>query len=272
MRFRQSHAKVLLSHCPAVLRRMIDGGHYPSKAMEAGSLVDYVLFRRSDRYELVDARYKSGPREGQPAEDWTGTEAREQAQAIRARGLVPVLEHELDAAEEAAAPVRKRLEQLAEGGMLLEQPHIEWTSSLGIECEGTPDAVIVRPHGIHVVDIKRTDPRPDKIARQVHAMGWDIQAAAYREASTSEYSQLYLGHIILTVDPDGMVPPCARPLEDIYIEIGQRRWEKAQLMWKECLDSGEWPGYPESPIAPPYYTVRKELEHTTFGGEIEVEP
>lgn len=279
MRFRQSYAKVLLERNPAVLRKRLDSERKQTKAMAAGSLVDFVLFRQSNRYEVVDARYKTGARQGMPAEDWQCGEAREQAEEIRARGLLPVLECELDAAEEAAAPVRRKLEDLAKGGMLLEQPKMQWSSELGIECEGTPDAVLLHHADgftyVTVVDVKRTDQRLDKLARQVFAMGWDVQAAAYREgalyceresrAKGGDADVLYRGHILLAVDPDGESPPVARWLEETYLEIGRRRWEKAQVTWKSCLDNDEWPGYPEDRrIAPPFYTVRTELEQSGY--------
>jgi len=259
-------AKVLLEYCPAVLKRQLDGERRTTKAMDAGSLVDFVLFKRTDRFEVVDARYKSGPRQGEPAADWTCGEAREQAEEIRARGLLPVLECELDAAEEEAAPIRKRLDELVGGNTLLEQPKLEWISALGIECEGTPDAVIVEHSAgvrlLTVVDIKRTDQRLKKLQRQVYEMGWDIQASAYEEGALYCERQLggpddivlYQKHIILTVD--GVAPPCARELEPFYREIGRRRWEKAQRIFKECVDSDNWPGYPERSIETPYYIVR----------------
>jgi hypothetical protein len=285
MRFRQSYAKTLLEYCPAVLKRQLDGERRTTKAMDAGSLVDYVLFKRTDLFEVVDARYKSGPRQGEPAADWTCGEAREQAEEIRARGLLPVLECELDAAEEEAAPVRKRLDELVGGNTLFEQPKLLWVSTLGVECAGTPDAVIVEHSAgvrlLTVVDIKRTDQRLKKLQRQVYEMGWDVQAAAYEEGALYCERQmggpddivLYQRHVILTVD--GVAPPCARELEPFYREIGRRRWEKAQRIFRECVDSGNWPGYPETPIEASYYLVRTmergELDETQQS-EVEVEP
>lgn len=259
-------AKTLLEYCPAVLKARMDRERRQTKAMAAGSLVDFVLFGRSDRYEVVDARYKTGARQGCPAEDWQCGEAREQADEIRSRGLLPVLECELDAAETAAAPIRRKLVELKGNGMLLEQPKMTWTSELGIECEGTPDVVIIEPiqgtNWITVVDVKRTDMRLSKLARQVHAMGWDIQGYAYREGALWHEQNMgnegiYRGHIILTVDPDGEAPPCARPLDPIYLEIGKRRWEKAQLEWRNCLESDIWPGYPEKAIEAPRYLTNE---------------
>lgn len=269
MRFRQSYAKILLEYCPAVLKRRIDSERRQTKAMAAGSLVDYVLFGRTDRFEVVDARYKTGSRAGCPAEDWQCGEAREQADEIRSRGLLPVLECELEAAEEEAAPVREKLTELQGEGDLLEQPRLTWSSELGVECEGTPDVVLLEhvqgTTWVTLVDIKRTDQRPARLARQVHAMGWDVQAAAYREGviwheRSMGREVVYRGHIILTVDPEGETPPCARPLEPMYMEIGRRRWERAQAIWLQCLDTDSWPGYDESPIAAPLYIERSEME------------
>jgi hypothetical protein len=275
MRFRQSYAKTLLEYCPAVLKKRIDSERKQTKAMAAGSLVDYVLFGRTDRFEVVDARYKTGARQGCPAEDWQCGEAREQADEIRSRGLLPVLECELDAAEAEAAPVRRRLDRMRDelNGDLLEQPHMTWTSELGVECEGTPDVVLLEhvqgTAWVTVIDIKRTDQRMSKLARQVHAMGWDVQAWAYREGVICSemgmgHEAVYRGHIILSVDPAGETEPCARPLEPMYLEIGRRRWERAQTIWRQCLDTDSWPGYEEKPIAAPFYIERSETERREY--------
>jgi hypothetical protein len=280
MRFRQSYAKTLLEYCPAVLKKRIDSERRQTKAMAAGSLVDYVLFGRTDRFEVVDARYKTGKRQGMPAEDWQCGEAQEQADLIRARGLLPVLECELEAAEDEAAPVRRKLDAMSRerGGMLLEQPKMTWTSELGVECEGTPDVVLLEhvqgTTWVTVIDIKRTDQRMNKLARQVHAMGWDVQAAAYREGALynerlsrnvgGDADVVYRGHIILSVDPAGETEPCARPLEPMYLEIGRRRWERAQTIWNQCLDTDSWPGYEEKPIAAPFYIERSEMERREY--------
>jgi hypothetical protein len=277
-RFHQSQAKVLLTECPAVLKRQLTTERTQSRAMEAGSLLDMLVFGQDDRYEIVDARYRSGPREGQPATDWLGKEAKQQRDEIRARGQLPVLECEVDAMAPTAEAIRERIARLAAemaGSYTPEviyQPTLQWTSELGVECEGTPDVVVVVPMRdmvkVCTIDVKHTAfLQPKRFNAQVYAMGWDVQGAAYREAAARYYEAergvytFHLDHVILaTSSTQAGLPPCARPLDPVYMEVGKRRWEKGQRMWKECLDTDSWPSYSEAPAVPSHFVVRTELE------------
>lgn len=281
-RFRQSIAKVLLADCPelARLELMRELERKPSGAMDEGSLLDYLVFGLNDRYEVVDARYKSGPRQGEPVTDWTSKDAQEQRRAIRERGLLPVLDCEYDALLPAAQAIKARILELADemaGGhprSILYQPKLEWTSSLGVECEGTPDVAIA----VHLrdvtklctIDVKHSAAlRPAKMQRQVFDMGWDVQAAAYAEGvvfceehmGDGGRAAFHMDHVILaTSSLELKMRPIARRLSDAYMQIGRNRWAKAQAKWKMCLESGDWPGYSEDPIEPSHYLVRTEIE------------
>lgn len=291
IRFRQSMAKTLLAECPAVLRHEMVNGKHTTKAMDQGSLLDYLVFGQDDRYEIVDAVYRSGPREGEQCEDWTGKEARQARDEIRSRGLLPVLSVELDALQPAADAIRGRLEALHNrlcpldaSGPIVYQPHIEWTSALGIECEGTPDAVIIVELSamtqVWTIDVKHTAfMQQAKFERQIHQQGWDLQGAAYAEAAVAYAHQegfqnaTHIEHIIVASSAVNLgIPPPARPLEPSYLAVGARQWKKAQLLWQECLDTDTWPSYPEKPAAPPMYVVRTLEEYVPDDDLPEEEP
>lgn len=282
-RFRQSYAKTLLTDCAALCKKQLDNdSRSPTRAMEKGSLLDYLTFGLDDRYELVDARYKSGPREGQPAEDWTSTEARMQGTEVRSRGLLPVLQCEVDALQPTADAIRGRIDAMAaemSGGtdagydyQIEFQPEMEWTSELGTECRGTPDVVVLvfmrDLIKVCTIDVKHTAVlQPAKFDRQVYSMCWDVQGMAYAEGAKawaeSEHSlpAFHMDHYILASSSLELgLPPCARPLAPTFKEVGKRRWGKAQGIWKNCLESGVWPSYPETPIEPNRYVVSTWLE------------
>jgi hypothetical protein len=246
--------------------------------MEAGSLVDFLVYDQSDRYEIVDARYKSGPREGQPCTDWMGQEARTARDECRARGVLPVLQSEVDELQPTATAIKARILTLAQemaGDYEVEvhnQPTIQWTSELGVECEGTPDVVVCVMMRdlikVCTIDVKHTAFLPPKrFNGQVFAMGWDIQGAAYREGSKawaeSEYTTaaMHLDHVVLASSSLELgLAPCARRLSTTYMAVGKRRWEKGQREWMRCIETDEWPGYSEADAEPSYYIVRSEIE------------
>jgi len=285
-RFRQSYAKTLIDSCPAKLRRDIVQGRRSTKAMDGGSLVDMLVFGKTDRFEVVDARYRSGPREGQPAEDWTGKDAREQADEIRARGLLPVLQVELERAQETADAINLRVSRLIADiagdypVTRYDQQHVEWTSQLGIECEGTPDIIVIVAMRdvvkVCTIDVKHTGfMNPKRFSRQVYDQCWDVQGAAYREGAVAFAEEeldnaFHLEHwLVCTSSIEDCLPAVARALDPIYLAVGQKRWEKAQLEWKRCLDSDTWPGYDEGPVRPSHFVVRtlEEYDATEFEEE-----
>lgn len=293
-RFHQSYAKTLLNDCPALLRIQLAKGRTPSRAMAAGSLLDYLVFGQDDRFEVVDARYKSGPREGEECTDWTSKDARAARDEAQARGLLPVLGCELDALEGTAVAIRARIIGLARDmagpyeHSIHYQPVMQWTSDLGVLCEGTPD-VVVQVHmrdltKVCTIDVKHTAFLPMKrFCGQVFAMGWDIQGAAYREGSTkwseSELSRpaFHMEHVILASSSTAVgLPPCKRNLSPTYMAVGKKRWEEAQAIWQRCLDTDDWPGYPEDDAEPSHYLVRTEIEKSVdpsvFEHDEDIEP
>lgn len=274
LRFRQSMAKVLLSESPAHLRHKLDRGWKATRAMDAGSLFDYIVFDDDRKYEVVDARYASGDRAGEQCTDWTSKLARIERDEVAARGLLPVLPCELEAVAPQAAEARRRSRELAGDSVVYAQQHVEWSSLTGLECEGTPDWMLLDPLTgiVRVVDLKKTaSVKREWFARQVHSMCWDVQAAAYKEAALTFAADelqtlgspaeeaVYGGHTILACEAGGMAMVRAYPLDAVYLEVGRRRWARAQEIWRECIAKDEWPGYSEEPIGPSRWLVTQAL-------------
>lgn len=282
IRFHQSQAKVLLTDCPAELKHQMDRGRVATRAMDAGSLLDYLVFGQDQKYEIVDARDKNGD----VVTDWRTDAAKGAREEVAALGKLAVLQHEYDAANESATRIMVRLYELQGRSRMFMQPTVQWQSELGVECEGTPDVVFIdtvtHPDFatlIRVVDVKRTTAiNPLGLKRQIQAMCWDVQAAAYKEAATEHaYQQMesgtvtnliYQGHTILACQSGGREAIRAYPLSEVSMELGRRRWEKAQKQWQECLASDYWPDYPEDPIEPPRYAVRELLGNPTDGDDL----
>lgn len=266
-RLHQSMVKDLLK-CPAIAKHRMDVERKKAtKSMERGSLVDQLVFGGAN-FHTVTARLKSGKKKGELATTWQATEAQEQAKEARARGQVPVFEHELETAQQVAGAVRARL--LGEGIELercVKQDTILWASRLGVACEGTPDLVYLVPSargGVLrwvVIDLKvGENADPEYLDDHIYNMGWDIQAAAYYEALSSLYPEAEGRgeHWILASDANP--PQCItfEPLSPAYMAIGQARWERGQQVWIKCHETGEWPEYAKRPLSPTKRVYFKE--------------
>jgi hypothetical protein len=294
-RFRQSIAKDLVTKSPEHVRQIIEGEmkRKESKQMRRGSLVDQLVFGGAN-YQVVDAKLKSGPRKGQPADDWMGTEAKEQRAEIISRGMLPVLPCELEKAQVVAGRVKSILLEADFAPERCRSQHtLQWTTGLGVEAEGIPDFYHVLSYGRELYDPQRyhadrehdrtkpdelgnTPPvrvdsfdlkvvescNPDWLDSHVADMGWDIQGSAYQEAVHANWSTVQQrgNHYILAVEAESLVAVLC-PLSEAYLEFGSIRWQRAQRIWQECIETNTWRGYKSRPLVPPMWRIERESKH-----------
>ena len=280
-RLHQSIAKELVTKSPEHVRQIIEGElkRKESKQMRRGSLVDQLVFGGAN-YQVVDAKLKSGPRKGQPADDWMGTEAKEQRAEILSRGMLPVLPCELEKAQVVAGRVKSILLEADFAPERCRTQHtLTWTTNLGVAAEGTPDFYHVLSsrdagHGpdglgntppvrVDTFDLKVVEScNPDYLDKHVADMGWDIQGSAYQEAVHKNWSTVQQrgNHYVLAIEAESLVAVLC-PLSEAYLEFGKMRWERAQHVWRTCLESNSWPGYKSRALIPPNYIIEKESKH-----------
>lgn len=270
-RLRQSIAKELVTKSPEHVRQIIEGEltRKTSKQMKRGTLVDQLVFGGAN-FQVVDAKYRSGPRKGQPCADWTATEARGQRDEIEAAGMLAVLPHDLEKAQTIAGRVKSMLlAQNFDPADCSAQHTLEWTTQLGVEAEGTPDFYHVfrdidarTKRRVDTFDLKVVENcNPDTLDKVVFDFGYDIQGAAYQEAVHKNWPTVQQSgmHWILAIEPESLVAVLC-PLSEAYLELGRIRWERAQRIWMRCLESKEWPGYKSRYLVPPQYVYDRETK------------
>ena len=261
-RLRQSYAKDLL-RCPALVKRQLDAEarrvprKQPTKAMELGTLVDRLVLGGDD-WTLVSGLM--GPKGAFVPTNWRTKAAKQEAANIRKAGKVPVLQHEYDRALVIAdSAIRLFEEHGVDVGECETQKEIEWTGPHGVACSGTPD--LIRHVNGSRVDLMTIDLKVgaafsvEDLERQAFAMGWDIQGAAYTEAVDAAY------HVIVHVETTtGLNQATWNPLSEDFLAVGRARWEAAAAVWKECLETGEWPGARGEELQPPRWAAKKWLD------------
>jgi hypothetical protein len=287
-RLHQSIAKELVTKSPEHVRQIIEGERTrkASRQMKRGTLVDQLVFGGAN-FQVVDAKYKSGPRKGQPVADWTATEAKAQRDEIEKTGMLAVLPGELEKATPIAGRVKSvLLAQNFDPKNCHLQNTLTWTTALGVEAEGTPDFYHVLPYNPDRPDDRKLDKtkpdelgntppkrvdtfdlkvvescNPDTLDKVVFDFGYDIQGAAYQEAVHKNWSTVQERgmHWLLAIEAESLVAVLC-PLSDAYLELGRIRWERAQRIWMQCLESKEWPGYKSRYLVPPQYVYDRETK------------
>lgn len=275
-RLHQSIAKEFVTKSPEHVRQILEGEmkRKASRQMKRGTLVDQLVFGGAN-YQVVDAKYKSGPRKGQPVADWTATEAKAQRDEIEKGGKLAVLPNDLEKAQTIAGRVKSvLLAQNFDPKNCHLQNTLTWTTALGVEAEGTPDFDhVVRstkpdelgntpPKRVDTFDLKVVEScNPDTLDKVVFDYGYDIQGFAYQEAVHKNWSTVQERgmHWLLAIEAESLVAVLC-PLSEAYLELGRLRWERAQRIWMQCLESKEWPGYKSRYLVPPQYVYDRETK------------
>ena len=252
-----SIAKVVIDQSPLhafAQHRMFGGrGREATKLMDRGNVVHSLVLGRGKKFEVLDFdNYKT--HKAQDARD-----------AARAAGLIPILAHDLEAAEQIAAAI---LRQLPEHGITLvgqSEVAIEWWEQAGdeqfIRCRGMFDHLLLSA-GV-IIDLKITgDASPGAIERGAENMGYALQQAAYRRALTALRPELAGRIDFLFVFAEADYPHAINVVrgDGVFREIGDRRWQRAVHTWGRCLATNTWPSYGGgiNQLSPPAWALSRE--------------
>lgn len=248
-----TEAKLLLE-APAMLHHYRQSPRAPRPEFDFGSAVHSLVLG-------VGAHLERYPEDVLSASGSTGTKAaREWAEAVRAEGGIPLKADVYDAVHDCAAavtnhPLCRRI--FADG-----DPEVSVFSEdagTGVWMRGRLDWIMppAGGDGAHVlVDLKTTDDaQPDAFTRAAARYGYDVQRAWYRRIwrdLTSEDARFL--HVVVSKRAPYLVSVCE--MDWSFDDLGKVKVEKALRLYRDCLDSGDWPGIPAEVhqiSAPAYY-------------------
>ncbi len=269
LKLRQSYSGYLLGRNGKTLlelQRDIALGRTPTKAMEEGAFMDQLLFGGGNYQEIGQCTKRSGPEKGEQfiPEDYTSADAKAQRGAIRAKGMIPVLAHEVDEGMAQAESVRQTL--LRHGidlygqhtrclgeeipglqhiglGRIYTQPLVNWPGR-----HGTLDALHVEPGAYwRIVDTKLSQRCDEEwVSSQAAKMGWDVQAGAYFEGCVEGLGldpEKFRGYGLCVCEKrSGLSMSAMHWLTPMYLDCGKALWEQCKTVWAQVIASGEWTG------------------------------
>jgi len=233
-----SGARKLL-RCPARFRHELDCPPAPTEAMEVGSAAHRLVLGVGPELVRVEAP------------DWRSSAARAERDRARAEGKIPLLAHQHDAVHAMAA----RLREHPLAGALLRRPGkpeqtLVWRDSrTGVRCRAMVDYLSTPRRRLILVDYKTTsDASDDGIRSSVARYGYHQQAAWYcagvRALGLSD------DPAFLFIFQEKEPPYLARvvELDRPAMEYGEQRNRRALEIYRECVESGRWPGYSDKEI------------------------
>lgn len=299
MKLRQSYSGYLLGRNGKTLlelKRDIERGRVPTKAMEEGALMDQLLFGGGNYQEIGICTKRSGPEKGEQflPTDYASRDAQDQREAIRESGMIPVLPCEIDDAMEQAESVRRAL---CRYGIDLDGPHERLVGEplggdFALDRGVTPqEGVYTQPlihwpgrHGtLDILEIKhggrwriidtKLSQRADEewVEAQAAKMGWDVQAGAYYEGCAEGLGldpALFDGYGLCVCEKrSGMWMSAVHWLSDVYLECGKKLWEQCKVVWEQALVNDEWPGILDTAkLEPPGFHVSRIFDKVDSSG------
>jgi hypothetical protein len=181
------------------------------------------------------------------APDWRTNAAKDARDQARANGKIPLLAKvmfEVDAMVAAAAV------QLAEHGARptlftsgKAEQTLVWDEPGGVVCRARLDWL--RDDLAAIDDLKTTSrsANPEAYSKALFGVGGDIQAAMYiRGVQELEGRTPDFRWCVIETSPPYALSVIA-PGPDV-LTIGRKKVEYAIDVWRRCMASGEWPGYP----------------------------
>lgn len=226
---------------------------------DMGRVIHGVFLEGQAAVEIIDAP------------DYKTKAAQEARDAARAAGKTPILTKQWPDVQRAVLAVSDHLlvGHKADPPLFRDgqgEVCVRWNDA-GVECRALLDWL--RDDRLAVDDLKCTtrSANPRQWARQLFSLGYDMQAEFYTRGvelltgvrpvfrlAVVEISPPYAVSVI-GLSPDAQV--LARKKVDLALEV-----------WRRCMDSGEWPGYPAD-VA--YATLPAWEESAWLDFELELE-
>jgi hypothetical protein len=94
---------------------------------------------------------------------------------------------------------------------------------------------------------------PGALAARMASDGWDVQAAMAERGlavvAGEDPDRRYIFVVQETFEPFAV---SIMEISESVLSIGRRKLQSAAWVWRECMESGVWPGYPTQIIVPDY--------------------
>lgn len=182
------------------------------------------------------------------ATEWRTNAAKEERDAARAEGKVPLLAHQYEEVRRMVDALRAQIAYLdAQPPVFVNgrpEQTIVWREE-DVLCKMRADYL----HNSHCVidDLKTTagSAAPEKVERHLFSMGYDVQAAFYLRglrALNPDAAKLSFRFVFVESRPP--YAAACYELSPAALALGDQKVRFALELWRNCLAQNRWPAYP----------------------------
>lgn len=212
----------------------------PTPAMVNGTLTHCALLEPDD----FSLRYVVGPDVDKRNKEW-----REFVKWAGEAGQEVITQLQRDTAWRQADALREVpavAELLAEGHA---EQSVYWRDAahgLLLKCRPDWRTPVQHGRGVVLLDVKTAiDASPEGFSSACAKWAYHLQAAWYCEGVAAATGLEVHGMVFGVVEPEYPHAGASYMLSDEALQHGRELGAKARVMYRDCLERGEWPGYPQ---------------------------
>lgn len=227
--------KILPPGCPALFKYDRDNPQAPKRQFDLGHAAHTTVLGVGE--EIVVTEY----------DDWRTKAAREERDAIRAIGAVPLLADEGEQIRAMAAAIR----QHPQAGPLfalqgVAERSIYWTDEeTGVRCRIRPDWLVQLPGLTLCIDLKTTvDASPAAVSKTIEKYSYHQQDALYTEGLYRAGQAPDDVRFLFAFQQK--TPPYLVTIRELKVqerEVGHARNRHALRIYTECTAADTWPDW-----------------------------
>jgi hypothetical protein len=221
--------------CPAQFKYDRDNPPAPKREFDLGQAAHKLVLGVGE--EIVVTEW----------DDWRTKAAREERDAIRHDGGVPLLFHEGEQVQAMADAIRKHPDAgpLFAPGVGVAERSIFWThAATGVRVRVRPDWLILRPDMAVIVDLKTTtDASPAACSKAIASYAYHQQGALYVDGVYAAYDPADVRFFFVFQSKRAPYLVTVRELKDQDQDIGRARNEKALRIYADCVATDDWPDW-----------------------------
>lgn len=261
--------KLLPPSCPAKFRWWADNGQESTADFDFGHATHKLVLGKGPEIAVIDA------------DSWRSNAAKEAAEIARETGKIPLLVPAFERAQamEAALRAHPQAGPWFEPGTGEAEQSLFWRDGeFGVWRRARPDWV---PHWRSSVDGRLILPDyktchsadPVALSKAMDQHGYEQQAAWYIDGAEalglSAPDSTAFVFVFQEKTPPYLVTVCTPDV--VALRRGRMRNRIALSIYRECVESGEWPGYSDKvEVLPLPIWSENEFERAVESGEYEV--
>jgi hypothetical protein len=246
-----------LLECPALFDYERRHKRAPKKAFEIGTAAHHLVLGTGPELVVIEG------------DRWDTKEIKAKVAAVRDRGAVPLKQHEFEQVQSMASalaehPTASMVFNPARGPA---ERSLFWQDTeTGVWCRARLDHMPTADYTARwfiVSDYKTTrSAHPEQISKAVYDYGYHIQAAMYLEGVRALGIHADPRMVFVFQEKAAPYVTTVIELDHVALKIGHSQLRKALALYRQCSESGRWPGYSEQveTISLPVYAERKHEE------------